>query len=1507
MKRIIAQTIFAVLLFATTLPAMAALGECPSALETGFRAPPASARPWVYWFPLDGNLSRAGITADLEAMARAGIGGVLYMETDQGAPKGPARFGGPLWRELFQHICSEAHRLGLQVNMNNDAGWCGSGGPWITPELSMQHVVWSETKIAGPRRFDAALPQPKATKDYYRDIAVFAYPTPAANYVIPHIRGKSAAVREEIPSRTAFPAVAANAIVRRERIVDLTAKLGPHGRLSWDVPAGNWTLLRMGHTSTGVDNHPAPLEGRGLECDKLSKAAAETQFNALMGRLIAENRPLAGENRTLVSTHIDSWEVGSQNWTPRFRQEFQRLRGYDPLPLLPVMSGRVVESVEVSDRFLWDVRQTVNDLLCENYAGHFRTLAHRQRIRLSIEAYDTPPCDDLTYAGRADEPMAEFWSWGIGEWPIFAAYSCTEMASAAHVYGRAILGAESFTATDREKWQAHPANLKTLGDWAFCEGINRFVFHRYALQPWTNPDRPPGMSMGPWGLHYERTQTWWEQSRAWHQYLARCQFMLQQGLFVADLCFLAPESSPQRFKSPVKSGYDRPGYNFDACPAEVLLTRMSVKDGRLVLPDGMSYRMLVLPRVETMTPRLLAKIRDLVEAGATVLGTPPRKSPSLQGYPKCDAEVQSLARQLWGDGPAASQFPGRSFGKGRVIQPREIQKEADPAYDGVSSFASAKWIWFPEGNPARSAPPGTRYFRRMVNLQGAIASARLVMTADNTFECWINGRRAGSGEAFTQSYAMDVAALLHSGANLIAVAAVNTLDVPNPAGLVGALDVKYRDGRTEAIRTDGRWEATRTVPANWTNAAAPSATWNTAMELGPMGMRPWGDIQEGFAVVDEIPDVAIPSRMLAQMGVPPDFQATARLHYIHKRIGETDVYFVANPEPREVETLATFRVSGRRPEFWSPDTGRIQPAAVWNEDHGCTRAPLRFDPGGSLFVVFRQAAGGPQPAPGGKNWDELAPLQEISGPWEVRFDPRWGGPAQPVTFAKLDDWSKRPEPGIRYYSGTAVYRKTFALRQPPVPHQRVFLDLGKIAVMAEVKLNGRDLGVLWKPPFRVEVGDALTAGDNTLELRVVNLWINRLIGDEQLPEDSDRNANGTLKSWPTWLVEGKPSPTGRYTFTSWRLWKKGDPLVESGLLGPVTLQEVKTGRVGACTHAAGSLPNCVPASKHPTEPQAAAAQACQVSEDEQFIRIETPQLAAAICKKGYVSGVARQSFLDKKSGFRDPGFGLDIVDWILEPGSDAAYRDRLAPDMIYQNDGQHHLYHGSRPKRNLEGPQICTRAGQLQPSIIRGRDFVAIRQQFTYRLAAPGKRPGSVWTQLLVFPAGKRYFISMDKIDAVNSSDAMILRLDMPGHVRHTQGDTFSEIFLSYRGRIPAAEFLRDFPPDEKFDYRRDRDPLPQRFIRAYRLRDPATGKDGPWLAGMTLDPAMVWEAWCHQRGYVCMIEEFGGRPIRPGQSFSAAFIVGYFDTLEEIERVYDAHKGYNGLLAAADGWQLTH
>jgi|LSQX01.1.fsa_nt_gb hypothetical protein len=608
-------------------------------LAAGFEAPPDAARPWVYWFWLNGNITAEGITADLEAMARQGIGGVLIMEVDQGAPLGPVAFASPEWRKLFAHVVREAHRLGLEVNMNNDAGWCGSGGPWVRPEHAMQRVVWTETPVSGGAAVEMTVPQPAAVAGYYRDIAVFAVPA-VGEYRIEDVAGKSAVVRRDLGLPATYPDAPPDSVIPRSSIINVTEQMDAEGNLTWQAPAGDWVILRMGHTPTGSMNAPAHDSGRGLECDKLSKEAVEAHFLAFIGNLIRDSLPLAGH--TLVATHIDSWETGSQNWTPRFRQEFLRLRGYDPLPYLPVFTGRVVGSLEVSERFLWDVRLTVSQLLLDNYAGHMGDLACERGLRLSIEAYGDTTVDNISYAGRADEPMAEFWSW-----PAYGASgTLNEMASGAHVYGKPIVGAEAFTAGDGEKWLYHPGSIKAMGDWAFALGINRFVFHRYALQPWA--DRRPGMSMGPWGLHYERPQTWWEESGAWHQYLSRCQYLLQQGLPVVDFLYLAPEGAPRSFAPPPSALAG--GYKADVCSPEALLTRASALDGRIVFPDGMSYRALVLPGAEAMSPRLLAKIAELAHGGATIFGAPPRAATGLSGWPLSDQRVRARAEELWSSG-----------------------------------------------------------------------------------------------------------------------------------------------------------------------------------------------------------------------------------------------------------------------------------------------------------------------------------------------------------------------------------------------------------------------------------------------------------------------------------------------------------------------------------------------------------------------------------------------------------------------------------------------------------------------------------------------------------------------------------------------------------------------------------------------------------------------------------------------------------------------------------------
>lgn len=1212
-------------------------------LEQGFAHPPVSARPWVYWMWMDGNLSREGLTADLEAMQRAGLGGVIIMEVDVGIPKGPVKFMSVEWRQLFKHVVAEAERFGLQITLNAGPGWTGSGGPWVKPGQSMQHIVASVVEVAGPTNLDAMLPRPeprkpyfgtaglpaellKAQNEFYSDVAVIAFPTPTANERIADIDEKALYLRHPYSSKpgvkTHLPAPAEHAAippgtaVESERIEDLTGRLSADGRLTWKVPAGNWTILRFGRTSTGANTRPAPQPGLGLECDKFDKAALDAHFDQFVGTLLREVGPRKRHDAGWTSLHIDSWEMGAQNWTAAFRDEFRRRRGYDPLHFLPAVTGRIVDSREVTERFLWDLRQTSQELVIENHARHLKELGRRHGFGLSIEPYDMNPTADLNLGAVADVPMCEFWASGFD-----TAYSCFEAASIAHTGGKRIVAAESFTSGDKERWLFHPGSLKALGDWAFCSGVNRIVFHRYAHQPWL--DRWPGMTMGPYGVHWERTQTWWDMASAYHEYLARCQLMLRQGQAVADILYLTPAGAPQVFLPPKSAVNGNPPdhreYNFDACSPEMLCSGARVRVGKITFAGGSSYRVLVLPEVDTMTPTLLRKVKELTKAGATIVGSPPRKSPGLSGYPQCDAEVQKLADEIWGQlgvpastGSAKLSLKGatpnaeRRVGKGRVLLGRNPTPPRSGAATQVNPFAQAKWIWFGEGNPASAAPVGTRYFRRTLVLDSAVDSARITLTADNSFDLWVNGKPVGSRDDFTQPEAFEITRLLQPGTNLIAVAAANGGDSPNPAGLIAALEIRLRSGHTLIVPTDREWRTSETAAPHWNSDVATERDWQPAMELSAFGMAPWGEVGRPILELEMYPDYAVLATVLRQAGVPPDFESAGNLRYGHRSDGDTDIYFVANPDTNWLGATCAFRVAGKVPELWNPLTGEISRQVVFEEERGQTRLPLWFEPAGSVFVVFREAnkakvetvvelnrdgAGvlpgldslrhGPPPVElfGGlgdeiraRAWQpgryelktasgqtrrfEISALPQpvaVRGPWEVRFQPNRGAPER-ATFDELTDWAKHSDAGVKYFSGEASYIKTLTV--PPEllgAGNRVYLDLGRVAVSAQVRVNGKDLGTLWKPPYRVDITGAARAGDNALEVRVVNLWVNRMIGDEQLPEDSDRNLNGSLKSWPQWTQEEQPSPTGRYTFTSWRLWKKESPLQESGLLGPAKL------------------------------------------------------------------------------------------------------------------------------------------------------------------------------------------------------------------------------------------------------------------------------------------------------------------------------------------------------------------
>ena len=1145
---------------------------CAGVLDRGFREPPPEARPWVYWFWLNGNITREGITADLEAMKRVGVGGVLIMEVDQGAPVGPVDFMGNQWRELFRHVHTEARRLGLEVNMNNDAGWNGSGGPWIKPEQSMQEVVWTETEVTGPRRFEGELSQPESTAGFYRDISVLAFPA-VGDYRIPGIESKAAFQRRGA-GKAATVDLSPDMILRRETITDLTERMDPSGKFTWDVPAGRWTVVRFGHTSTGVENAPAPKTGRGLECDKLSKEGIEANFAGMMAKLVADTGIRPGQSKPgLVATHIDSWENGSQNWTAKMREEFRQRRGYDLLSFLPVMTGRVVGSLETSERFLWDLRRTISELVIENYAGHMRQLAKAAGMRFTVEAYGGP-CDAIAYGGRSDEPMGEFWT------PNGAIETCRGMASAGHVYGKRIIGAEAFTSGGGERWLEHPAILKSHGDRAFCEGINRFVFHRYAMQPWTD-GRRPGMTMGPWGQHYERTQTWWEWTPAWHTYLSRCQYMLRQGLFVADICRVQSEAPPQGF-----GYYDRNGYDWDECGTEVVLTRMAVKDDRIVLPDGMSYRVLALPWSQTMTPELLRRVKELVQAGATVIGPKPSASPSLCGFPQCDEEVKSLAAELWGDADGQGVKEHR-LGKGRVIwsdspekvlanlnvpadftagQPlRCIHRRADDAeiyfvanlqpygFTTTCSFRVAGRIpelWWPDsGRTERAAMWQEKDSRTHVVVPFEASGSVFVVFREHT-------RESGG-----------VVLVKRDGKELLSAAPAPPMRIVVRKALYGVLDdpARTRDvtAKVQYKADMGEFNFLASAMAAGDDPApgiVKTLTADYEIEDRPFHVKAQDPIM--IHLSREAVNVTIQE---ARYGVLDDPKRTRDVREKVQRLvdsgessfkvalmaqGDDPAYLVV--KTLEIDYLQDgkqLRLTGTDPETidFSPVVAPPKPAVIVRSDGG-GRVSLETCEPGEYEVV---AASGRVRHIAVK---AVQPTLEVSGPWQVRFAPGCGAPAE-VTLDTLISWSAHSDPGIKYFSGEATYTRTLTLpREMLAKGRRLYLDLGRVQALAEVKLNGRTLSMLWKPPFVVDIADVAKAGENKLEVRVVNLWPNRMIGDEHLPDDSERNDNGTLKKWPQWLLDGKPSPTGRFTFTSWRLWKKDEPSLESGLLGPVTVK-----------------------------------------------------------------------------------------------------------------------------------------------------------------------------------------------------------------------------------------------------------------------------------------------------------------------------------------------------------------
>ncbi len=970
-------------------------------LKEDFKNPPDTAKPGVYWYFMDGNLSRNEMTKDLESMKEAGISNLIFLEVGIGVPRGNVDFMSEEWQNLFVHAVREAERLDIKILMGAGPGWCGSGGPWVQPEESMQHLVFSETDVVGGKSLTIELPIPEQRStpwhnmknQYYKDVAVLAIPK-SAKPTIEYINEKAfyerypissyPNVKTHLPAPAEFPEIDEALILTHDEIIDVSQFMDEKGQLVWDAPAGNWTILRSGVRVTGASSRPAPEPGVGLESNKLDSIAFKNHLSNYTDILLEKTSPRK-KGVGWTGFHMDSWESGSQNWTENIVEEFKKRRGYNPEPYFLTYAGRVVESVEISERFLWDLRRTCQDLVLENHAGFAKTYAHRNGLELTIEPYDMNFAGDLDLGAVADVIMAEFWSKQFG---FDTHYAVIEATSIAHIKGAPVVGAEVFTSNNSQAWQEYPWSMKDQSDWALAMGINRFVYHTFAHKPLGDEFRP-GMTMGQYGVHWDRGQTWWPMVNAYHAYISRCSHMMQQGQAVSDILYLTPEGAPMVFTAPKDaleengSIPDKKGYSFDGCSPLMLMEKADVENGKIIFPGATSYEIMVLPNFKTMTPQLLEKISSLVEKGAKIIGQPPLKSPSLVNYPDCDHQVRTMSEKLWGSLNVPNQMSERKYGKGTIYWGGELNN-----HDSVSLYPTYK---------------------------------------------------------------------------------------------------------------------------------------HTA-------------------------------QLLSQINIGEDFSsANQTIRYGHRKTADKDIYFVANRTDSYQTTECTFRAIGE-PEIWIGTTAETRKLIDYKIENGngTTTIPLEFHPYESFFVVFSKNKKSVKHSSDERtaNFPVFSEIKTLNGAWEVSFDPKWGGPEN-IEFERLQDWTEHEMRGIKYYSGIAKYTKKFTLESSQFKSGALYLDLGEVQDMARVMMNGRDLGVIWCAPWRIDVSEAVVEGENILEIEVANRWINRLLGDQQEPD-----ANVRTVKFKDGLLGGKEYSTGRYTFTTETAmgsFNFTEPL-SSGLLGPVTLQ-----------------------------------------------------------------------------------------------------------------------------------------------------------------------------------------------------------------------------------------------------------------------------------------------------------------------------------------------------------------
>jgi len=1001
-------------------------------LKEGFYNVPQEAKMRTWWFWMSGIATKKSITQDLEAMKANGIAGAILIDNGGNYSPPGIVFMSDEWKENFAHAIKEADRMGIEISLNIQSGAGDPGNPNIEDDNGLKKITWSEQKVNGPKSINIELKMPP-NQIFYKDIIVQAIKIPQQDALkdelIKNWSVKSFTKKERWSEELdrydmnqfydTYADDEKTFAIQKRGIIDLSSHY-QNGKLTWEVPEGEWTIIRYGYTSTGKRNNYASIGYKGGLCyDPIHKRGINAQWKDVVKPLI----DIAKANgNSLKYVHVDSWEMGTTNWTHDFELEFKKHRGYDINPYLPVLTGRIVENREISNRFLEDFRLTIGEMAANYNYSELHRLANAEGLSMHSESAGPhlPPVDGLKTLGINDIPMGESWARSQTHRTTEGKRIHVKLgASAAHIYGKRFFAAEIPT-TVGPIWERSPADVKIVLDRAFCAGVNRVNWHTYTSSP--DEYGLPGIEYFA-GTHLNRHVTWWKESETIIDYINRTQHMLIQGLHVADVLGYLGSGVPLFGFLDSDRGDIPPGYAWDMCNSDVLLNRATVKNGRIVLPDGKNYALLALSDHKDISLPVLKKIEEMVEQGIVLLGNPPQRASGLNGFPESDDELDAIVNRLWGKADGTSSV--NKVGKGKVYAVKTVAKVLE----------------------------------------------------------------------------------------------------------------------LEKIKPDLAWEPKEDIDLEYIHRSSDEV--DIYYVLNKWAWKGINDLQHRNLLV--LPD-------------------------------------------RYVKINCTFRVDGdRKIERWDPVTGEITPVCVYEQKDGTYTFPIALEPEGAAFYVFSKdektnhftkiekqgkiLVEGNTPFTTGAakvfisdNRLEVAEngeykltdsngkettinnsadgnIIEMQGPWQVTFQekPILGEPFS-TTFENLISWTESDKHEIKYYSGTAFYEKNFNIEKQNSLKGRAYLNLGKVGDIATVKLNGKEVGVYWKPPYISDVTAYIKEGENKLEVSVTNLWVNKLIGEE------------------------KRSPEKRKTYTNLRNEKgryekltKPDAdkyLRYSGLIGPVKLKTV---------------------------------------------------------------------------------------------------------------------------------------------------------------------------------------------------------------------------------------------------------------------------------------------------------------------------------------------------------------